>query len=147
MRYDSPAAQAAIHALYRHELRRFQNFFLPSVKLVRKERVGSRVRRRYDAPRTPLERVLACPEISPAVATQLRQQRARLDPFALARAIDDTLERIYRLANSRHSPPASVPGTPPPPTRRPIRKRLSIKPNAQGTSWPPSPPVTSEVAR
>ena len=29
LRYDSPAAQAAIHALYRHELRLFQNLFLP----------------------------------------------------------------------------------------------------------------------
>ena len=54
LRYDTPAAQAAIHALYRTELRLFQNFFLPSVKLVRKERVGARVRRRYEAPRTPL---------------------------------------------------------------------------------------------
>ena len=65
VRYDSPAAQAAINALYRHELRLFQNLFLPSVKLLAKERVGARVRRRYDAPRTPLERVLACPEITP----------------------------------------------------------------------------------
>src|SRR5512134_1489412 len=72
VRYDSPAAQAAIHALYRHELRLLQNFFLPSVKLLAKERVGARVRRRYDAPRTPLDRVLACPEVRPEVAAQLR---------------------------------------------------------------------------
>src|SRR6266508_4699061 len=147
VRYDSPAARTAIHALYRHELRLFQNFFLPSVKLVRKERVGSRVRRRYDAPRTPLERVLACPELSPAVATQLRQQQARLDPFALAQAIDAKLERIYRLANSRHSPLPSATDTPPPPTPRRIRRRLSIKPSAQGTSWRPAPSGTSQVAR
>jgi len=29
---------------------------------------------------------------------------ARLDPFALAEAIDRKLGRIYRLANRRHSP-------------------------------------------
>ena len=63
VRYDSPAAQAAIQVLYRGDLRLFQNFFLPSVKLLRKERVGARVRRRYEAPQTPLDRVLACPEI------------------------------------------------------------------------------------
>src|SRR5882724_5267199 len=55
VRYDTPAACTAMHALYAHELRLFQNLFLPSVKLVRKERVGSRLRRRYDAPRTPFE--------------------------------------------------------------------------------------------
>ena len=61
VRYDTPAALAAIQTLYRGELRLFQNLFLPSVKLVRKERVGARVRRRYDAPQTPLDRVLAVP--------------------------------------------------------------------------------------
>src|SRR5206468_11427335 len=60
VRYDTPEAREAINDLYRNELRRFQNLFLPSVKLVRKERVGSKTRRRYDRPQTPFERVLAC---------------------------------------------------------------------------------------
>ena len=144
VRYDRPAAQAAIHALYRHELRLFQNFFLPSVKLVRKERVGSRVRRRYDAPRTPLERVLACPEIRPELAAQLRRQRDGLDPFTLARAIEQQLERIYARANPRHRPPAA--SAHPAPVRRPTRKRLSINPDPQWVSAP-SRSVTSERAR
>jgi hypothetical protein len=141
VRYDSPAAQAAIHALFRRELRLFENLFLPSVKLLRKERVGARVRRRYDAPRTPLERVLACPEIRPEVAAQLQRQRASLDPFALARAIEQQLDRIYALANPRHSTPAN-----PAPVPRPVRKRLSIKPSPH-LAAPASPSVTSETAR
>jgi hypothetical protein len=76
VRYDSPAALAAINDLYRHELRLFQNFFLPSVKLVRKERVGARVRRRYESPRTPLERVLAGPETDGTVVAHLRRARS-----------------------------------------------------------------------
>jgi len=142
VRYDSAGAQAAIHALYRRELRLFQNLFLPSVKLIRKERVGSRVRRRYDVPRTPLERVLACPEIRPEVAAHLQQQREGLDPFALARAIEQQLDRIYALANPRHSAPAA-PATPAGPVRRTVRKRLSIKPSPHLASRS----VTSETAR
>ena len=132
MRYDSAAAQAAIHALYRGELRLFQNLFLPSVKLLRKERVGSRVRRRYDAPHTPLERVLACPDLRPEVTAHLQRQRDDLDPFALARVIEQQLERIYALANSRHSGPAAP--APSAPVPRPVRKRLSIKPSPHFTS-------------
>jgi integrase-like protein len=147
VRYDSPAAQAAIHALYRHELRLFQNFFLPSVKLLGKERVGSRVRRRYDTPRTPLERVLACPEIDGRVAADLRRQRDRLDPFVLAHAIDQQLERIYALANLRHSPPASTTAPAPVPVVRRVRPRLGTKPTAHIASRRPSAPVTSQVAR
>jgi hypothetical protein len=130
LRYDSPAAQAAIHALYRHELRLLQNMFLPSVKLLAKERVGARVRRRYDAPRTPLERVLACPEIAPDVAAQLQRQRDRLDPFALAATIECKLERIFALANPHHRPPASTTPPAPIPVRRRVRPRLALKPPA-----------------
>lgn len=56
VRYDSELALAAINAGYA-DLRLLQNLFLPTVKLVSKERVGARVRRRYDRPETPLERV------------------------------------------------------------------------------------------
>ncbi len=141
VRYDSPAAQAAIHDLYRHELRLFQNFFLPSVKLLRKERVGARVRRRYDRPCTPLERVLACPEVHPDVAAQLQRQRDRLDPFALARTIEQKLERIYALANPRHSP-LSAPTTPVP-VRRLGRRHPRLAPRPSSTSRR----VTSDAAR
>jgi transposase InsO family protein len=44
-RYDSRAAVEAINDLYRHELRLWLNVYLPSVKLVKKVRVGSQVRR------------------------------------------------------------------------------------------------------
>jgi hypothetical protein len=99
------------------------------------------VRRRYDIPRTPLERVLACAETPPAIAAHLQQQRDRLDPFALARAIAQRLERIYVLANPRHRP-----GALPTPVSRPIRHRLSIKPSPHLTPTPPRS-VTSEMAR
>jgi hypothetical protein len=142
VRYDTPAAQAAIHALYRGELRLFQNLFLPSVKLLRKERVGARVRRRYDAPRPPLDRVLGCPALRPVVAAQLQRQRERLDPFALAHTIAQQLERIYALATMRPSAPptqaASVP--------RRVRKRVSIKPSPHLRARAACP-VTSETAR
>jgi hypothetical protein len=153
LRYDSPAAQAAIHALYRHELRLLQNMFLPSVKLLAKERVGARVRRRYDAPRTPLERVLACPEIAPDIAAQLQRQRDRLDPFALAATIEGKLERIFALANPHHRPPASTAPPAPIPVRRRVRPRLARKPPAAPRPASPSTSrrapssVTSQTAR
>ena len=64
-RYDSAAAVEAINDLYREELRWWMNLYLPSVKLVKKVRVGSKVRRVYDAAQTPLERVLAGAQAKP----------------------------------------------------------------------------------
>ncbi len=111
VRYDSPEAQTAMNDLYGHELRLFQNLFLPSVKLVRKVRVGSRVRRVYDRPQTPFERVRACPEADPGKVAHLRALRDQLDPFALAEAIDQKLTRLYALAHHRrrHQRPPKPP--------------------------------------
>jgi hypothetical protein len=108
-RYDTPAAVAALNELYRHELRLFHNLFLPSVKLLAKERVGARVRRRYDRPRTPLERVQACPEADPQAVAALVRLRDRLDPFALVEVMDRKIERLVALAT-----PARTPGVPMP---------------------------------
>ena len=130
VRYDTPAALEAINDLYAHELRLLQNLFLPSVKLLRKERVGARLRRRYDGPRTPFERVEESAQADPRAVAQLRALRARLDPFALAQTIDRKLERIYALASPTRpavsisaaatvaSPPGAAPAAPHP-WRRP----------------------------
>ncbi len=126
-RYDTDAAVEALNALYA-EVRLLQNLFLPSVKLVARERVGSRVRRRYDAPQTPLDRLLAGGTGDPAKVQALVRQRARLDPFALAARIDRQLERVYRLANRRVRPATVVraTGTAPPLEASPSRSRGGV---------------------
>lgn len=103
-RYDSRAAVEAMNDLYRHELRLWLNLYLPSVKLVKKLRVGSKVRRVYDAPQTPLERVLASASAPPHQAAALKKLRAALDPFQLGKAIEQKIEAIYAMANRRLSP-------------------------------------------
>src|SRR5256885_12130160 len=52
-RYDSNQAVEAMNDLYRNELRILQNLFLPSMKLLEKTRIGSKLKRRYDKPKTP----------------------------------------------------------------------------------------------
>ena len=99
-RYDSTAALAALNGLY-DDLRLLQNLWLPSVKLMKKTRVGSRLRRQYDPPQTPFERVRACPEADAAKVAELGRLRETLDPFALAARIDQQLDRVYALASQR----------------------------------------------
>jgi len=108
-RYDSLEALVALNDLYSNELRLMMNLFQPTVKLVSKERVGSRLRRRYSPAQTPLDRLLACggdQDLQPK-AQQLRALRDALDPFALAQAIERKLEHIYSLADPRLSPKAA----------------------------------------
>src|SRR5260370_25040560 len=103
-RYDRQNAVAAMNALYRKELRLWLNLYLPSVKLVKKVRVGSKLRRVYDAPKTPFERVMASKQANATQLSVLKELQRSLDPFQLAKVIDRKLERIYRQANRRLSP-------------------------------------------
>jgi hypothetical protein len=148
VRYDSPTALAAINALYRHELRLLHNLFLPSVTLVRKVRVGARIRRHYDAPQTPLERVRACAEADGPRVAALLALRARLDPFTLAQTIDRKLEAIFALASEGHTLPAAASPAAIPAKRRGVGRRFEIhrRPAPSGRS-PSATPVTSSVAR
>jgi hypothetical protein len=139
VRYDSEAALKAINAVYA-DLRLLQNLFLPSVKLQRKERVGARVRRRYDAPQTPLERVRACPEADESAVVALVRLRDRLDPFVLATRIDRALDGVYALGNHRRATTTTSAGagggggrtTPPPPPPRPSKKPPARGPRVWG---------------
>ena len=106
-RYDTRAAVEAMNDLYRRELRPWLNLYLPSVKLVKKVRVGSKVRRVYDAPKTPLERVMASAAAHPEQIAALKKLRASLDPFQLGKVIERKIESIYEMANRRHSPQAT----------------------------------------
>ncbi len=88
--------------LYQNELPILQNLFLPSIKLNKKTRVGSKLKRRYDKPQTPLERLLNSPQADPVKTQELK--RHKTDPFELAKRIEQKLERIYQMANHRISP-------------------------------------------
>lgn len=103
-RYDTHEAVATINELYGYELRLWLNLFLPSVKLVKKVRVGSKVRRVYDAARTPFERVRECAQADAQKVAQLEQLRKQLDPFQMSHSIERKLERISHMANRRLSP-------------------------------------------
>jgi len=103
-RYDSQAAVEAINAVYRQELRLWMNLYLPSVTLVKKMRVGSKLLRVYSPAQTPLERILASGQAEAKKVAELKKLRSRLDPFELSRSIDRKLEVIYALANRHLSP-------------------------------------------
>lgn len=103
-RYDRRDALGRINRLYRCELRWFQNLFLPSMRLVRKTRIGSKLRRVYDAPKTPLQRVIESrrginERVSALAALQLRS-----DPFALSQLVERSLGEIWALRSKAPRP-------------------------------------------
>ena len=118
-RYDTQEAVDTMNNLYRNELSLFMNLFLPSMKLLRKKRVGSRLTRVYDKPKTPFERVEESKQGDQHKIEAQRKLRDSIDPFSLAQTIETKLDRIYKLANRLQSP---HPAQPRQKTQKPLSK-------------------------
>jgi len=79
--------------------RLFVNFFQPSFKLIEKSREGARVRKRYDTPTTPCQRLLADPRTPEAERSKLKALQERLDPVSLLHEIREQQRRLVEIAD------------------------------------------------
>ncbi len=97
-RYTSRAALAQLNTLYR-VLRLYWNFFQPLRKLTAKVRHGARVTKRYDRAQTPYQRLLASDVLTPDQRHALDTLYRCLNPLALRTQIQETLRRVWQLAD------------------------------------------------
>jgi len=94
-RFDNPSCVDLLNDLYRNEWRLFHNFFCPSVKLIAKERIGSKTIKRHDSPKTPYQRVIASPHISESIKRSLTKELETLNPFVLRETMEAKLKKIF----------------------------------------------------
>ncbi len=107
-RFDNPEIAPLLNHLYTQEWKLFHNFFCPSVKLLAKERLGSKTIKRYDSPKTPYQRILESPSISPQTKQSLSKQLASLNPFMLRKTMEEKIKKIF-LACSKPNPSLNDP--------------------------------------
>ena len=70
----------------------------PVMMLVGKERVGSKVHKKYDRAQTPCQRALASDKVSPPVKLHLQQTFLELNPVSLKTRIDESLKKLWCLS-------------------------------------------------
>jgi hypothetical protein len=99
-RLDNPLAVPLLNDLYRREWRVFHNFFCPSVKLLDKQRIGSKTIKRYDVPKTPCQRVVESPYIPQKTKDAMTKYLETLNPFLLKKALQEKLKKIFSLSSS-----------------------------------------------
>ena len=95
-RYDTDNELSILNELYSY-LRLYVNFFQPVRKLIKKERIGSKVIKRYDEAKTPYQRVLASPNIKEEIKVKLRKEYAMLNPAEIKRKITKLQNRLLKL--------------------------------------------------
>jgi len=98
-RLDNPEVVSLLNNLYTKEWRLFHNFFCPSVKLIAKERIGSKTIKRHDSPKTPYQRIMDSPHIQESVKRSLFKQLENLNPFMLRKTMDKKLKIIFSINN------------------------------------------------
>lgn len=95
-RFDHPELVDLINGFYTGSARLFLNFFCPNLKLIKKVRVNSKYVKKYDAPQTPCQRLMASKYVSDLKKQQLKQTFLSLDPFYLKNQMEQKLKLIFK---------------------------------------------------
>jgi len=97
-RYDTKEQLDAINDLYRNELRLFDNFFRPIMKIASKEKINNSVcRKKYDTAKTPYQRLLESKQISQKQKQKLTEIYLSLNPVKLKNIIDQKIKIIREM--------------------------------------------------
>lgn len=97
LRLDTPEQIAALNALY-EQMWLYYNLFQPVLHLCEKTSVGDKVRRKWDAAKTPYERLLATGVLSTEQQVHLQHLYEQTNPLKLREAIYRQLDVLWQSA-------------------------------------------------
>jgi hypothetical protein len=97
---DRPELVDWMNRIYRDLWNPLHNFFLPSQKLLRKTRIGSQIKKEYDEPKTPCERVLESQGVTEEQKENLRTRLQALNPVELSRELEEELKAFQATLRS-----------------------------------------------
>lgn len=106
-RYDTLQQLGFMNDLYRNELRLFNNFFRPVMKIASKEKVNNSVcRKRYDIAKTPYQRLIESRQISKKQKQDLTRIYLSLNPVKLKESINQKIRKIKESQSKKIYVPA-----------------------------------------
>lgn len=100
MRHDTPEELKILNRLYYYLCLR-SNYFLPTMKLTSKQRIGSKVVKRYLLPETPYQRLLGSADVSDEAKLQLNQKYQELNPAQLTREIARLQQALWKAVQKK----------------------------------------------
>ena len=98
-----------MNSLYENELRLYKNFFCPVMKLIKKERIAGKVKRKYDIPKTPYQRLIESGQVSEELKRKLQILYQSLNPAELKRRIDKKTHELYQVYEGKNRGQEAVP--------------------------------------
>jgi hypothetical protein len=100
-RLDFKELQSLMNDIYQNYWCPLQNYFMPSLKLLRKTRIGSKIKKEYDSPQTPYQRLKNVGTMTEEKEEEIKNHFNALDPFKLKKDLDQKLEEFKELLRKK----------------------------------------------
>ena len=100
-RYEDAELVSMMNEIYQAYWNPLWNYFTPCMKLVSISRIGGSIKKKYDDPKTPAERLLGHPEIPQWQSSYLKDQLRARNPFWLKQQLDLKLKEFFKLVEQK----------------------------------------------
>jgi hypothetical protein len=111
-RFDDARLVHLLNDLYQNEWTDYFNFFIPSVKLIEKKRVGSKIKKIHDGACTPYHRLTNSIHTDPRLKEQLKAKLKTLNPFEIQSKMMVKIKAIMKIVNEKNNMIVSLINTP-----------------------------------
>jgi hypothetical protein len=99
-RFDSTTELRLLNEIYA-VLRLYKNFCLPTLRLKSKTRVEGKIKRQYDEPLTPYQRVMESGQIDRTAKRRLQTIYEDLNPAALSRRLTELRIELEQVSTGK----------------------------------------------
>ena len=96
-----------MNKIYKDYWNPLHNYFLPTFKLEGKRRVGGKIKKKFETPKTPAQRLLEAKNYSGYMKNRVKHELGQLDPIELKRGLEKELKKFYRLLEQQRSSEAA----------------------------------------
>jgi hypothetical protein len=100
-RFDDQELIPIMNEIYQAYWCPLWNLFTPVMKLKSKERIGGKIRKYYDEPKTPAQRLLESPLVPYQDKSQIMGMLASRNPIDLKRRLDQRLKEFFELVDKK----------------------------------------------
>lgn len=100
-RFEDRELVSLMNDIYQNSFNPLQNFFLPTMKILSKNRIGGRIIKRYDIPKTPFQRLLDSSDRDSEKIKALEKRYLELDPIDLQLGLEEKLKEFFNLLRQK----------------------------------------------
>lgn len=108
-RFDTQDEFEALQEVYTH-LCPLLNFYYPSARLIEKRRIGARVRKIHDKPKSPYQRLIESDDIDECVKLELKKQAKNIHIVKQKRFVDKAIARLLHLYRQKRQQQLTLEG-------------------------------------